>query len=585
MTEPLTEKPAYLVTSALPYVNGVKHIGNVVGSMLPADVYARFLRLTGARVLFVCGTDDHGTTSEIAALQEGMPVTEYCAKYYAIQKEVYAGWNLSFDVFSRTSNEENHRTTQELFKKVYENGYIQESVLRIPYCLTCPRYLADRFIEGTCPHCGFEGARGDQCEKCGKVLDANELIRPHCNICKQSRIEFRSSKHLFFQLQKLSPKLREWLSSQAHWPANARNFALQWIESGLKPRCITRDLQWGVKVPLAGYEDKVFYVWFDAPIGYISFTKEWANARGWPQVWEQYWRNENARIVHFLGKDNIAFHAVIWPAMLLASGYARLPYRVQSYEFLNLEGKKFSTSRNWGIDAREALEWFPADYWRYYLLSILPEHSDANFSWSDFRTAVNSDLADVYGNLVHRCLTFTHSHYGGHVPTPAAEKDWSQADKAFAAQFPAYEKKVRDLLHAFKIQEALRTAMEFGRLANKYFSEGEPWKKIKGTGEDTLRAATCIHLTLNASRSLSVLLSPFIPASTQTCLHYLNAGKLEHTQWEHAGKLLLPSGHPLAPADTIFPLFKKLEQKDVEKYSHLVSSRSNITPPPAHASK
>jgi methionyl-tRNA synthetase len=325
---------------------------------------------------------------------------------------------------------------------------------------------------------------------------------------------------------------------------------------------------------LAGFEDKVFYVWFDAPIGYISFTKEWANAKGWPQAWEHYWQNPDCKIVHFLGKDNIAFHTVIWPGMLMASGYASLPYRVQAYEFLNLEGKKFSTSRNWGIDAREALEWFPADYWRYYLLSILPERSDANFSWDEFRSAVNSDLADVYGNLLHRCITFTHSQWGGLVPQPFDEKDWSKQDQEFACQAAVYEKKVRQLLEEYKLQEALRTVMEYGRLANKYFSVCVPWKKVKEGGAGTLQAATCIYLTLNACRSLSLMFYPFIPTSAQKAYDYLNAGSLSNASWGQAGLRLMPPTHPLAPLDSIAPLFRKIEVEELDKYRTLVTQRS-----------
>lgn len=571
MTSDNSGKEVYLVTSALPYVNGVKHIGNVAGSLLPADVFSRFLRLTGRDVLFVCGTDDHGAACELAAIKEGLSPSSYSEKYHSLQKKIYEGWNLSFDIFSRTSNQENHRTTQEIFKKIHDNGLIEQKETRQAYCLADKRFLQDRFIEGQCPHCGFDGARGDQCEKCGRVLDATELKKPRCNLCGKGEIEFRQSRHLFFQLQKLSPQLKEWISKQHHWPANARNFALQWIEGGLKERAITRDLQWGVKVPLDGFEDKVFYVWFDAPIGYISFTKEWAARNG--KDWERYWRNKNAKIVHVLGKDNVAFHTVIWPGMLLASGYAELPYEVKSLEFLNLEGRKFSTSRNWGITSDEAIGWFPADYWRYYLLSILPEQSDADFTFQEFARAVNSDLADTFGNLAHRCLTFINSNYGGKVPQPVTEGELSEGDKQFLEEISSKIDRERELFESYRWQEALRCGFDIARAANKYFNDGAPWKNVKGFEEEKKRAATTVFLTANCLRSLGIVLFPFIPSSCEKLFSYLDLGKVESHKWDEAKKLALPAGHQIAPAEAIAPLFAKIDAKQLEKVKAAVGAR------------
>ncbi len=569
----MSNSKTYLITSALPYVNGVKHIGNVAGSLLPADVFARYQRLNGSKVVFVCGTDDHGTTTEIAALKEGISSKEYSDKYHEIQREIYSKWNLSFDIFSRTSSIENHHTTCEMFQLMYSNGLISQSSLKIPYCLVDQRFIADRYIEGTCPNCSFDGARGDQCEKCGKLLDPIDLIKPRCNICKKDKIEFRESKHLFLDLFKLSDKLKEWLTKQTDWPVNARNFALQWIEGGLKPRCITRDLDWGVKVPLAGFENKVFYVWFDAPIGYISFTKQWALKDSNNRNWQEFWKNDQAQIIHFIGKDNIAFHSVIWPAMIMASGYCNLPTRVQAYEFLNLEGKKFSTSRNWGIDAKEALDWFDADYWRYYLISILPERSDANFSWKEFQSAANSDLADVYGNLIHRCLTFTHSKFGGLVPKPTEQSQWTENQIKFYEQFQITCKNVKELMNNYKLQEALRVIMDFARQANKFFSDSAPWK-LECDSNIANDASTTIFLTVNACRSIALLLYPFVPSSSIKAFKYLNGQNIELCSIDESASLMVESGTKIAEKEVLTPLFTKILDEKIEMYSTLVSSRS-----------
>ncbi len=567
------EKPVYLVLSALPYVNGVKHIGNLLGSLLPADVFTRFLRLQGADVIFICGTDEHGAPIEVAALKEGIPVREYVDKYHAAQKGIYEKWDLSFDYFGRTSDAENHASTQELFKRVYDAGFVSERMMKMPFCLNDKRYLPDRFIEGTCPHCGFDGARGDQCEKCGKVLDAHELKAPHCTICNKKDIEFRDTKHLFFELQKLSEKLEAWVREQKHWPVNARHFALQWIVQGLKERCITRDLEWGVRVPVKGFEDKVFYVWFDAPIGYVSFTKEWAKGKGDEKLWEHYWRNKNCRIINCIGKDNLAFHTIIWPAMLMASEYADLPSQIKSFEFLNLEGKKFSTSRNWGIFTDEALDWFAADYWRYYLMSILPETSDADFNFTEFMQKSNNDLANVFGNLVHRCLTFTHMHYGGVVPAPG---ELGPSDAEFVRSIKNRVQSVEDLFYEYKWQEALRETIALAHDANKFFNDGEPWKKAKGTEAERKQAATTVFLTINCLRSLSIILSPFIPGSCQKVFDYLREGKVGEAgkEWASSKEQKVEAGRKIAPAEEITPLFVKIDPAQITKVKQLLEERS-----------
>lgn len=556
-----------VVTSALPYVNGVKHIGNITGSLLPADVYARYLRLQGRDVAFICGTDEHGAPTEIAALKEKMAPAEFCEKNFLLQKSIYEKWGFSFERFGRTSGKENHETTKEMFLLMKQNGFVSEKMLSMPYCLLDKMFLPDRFIEGECPNCGYGGARGDQCEKCGKVLDPDQLKNARCNLCGKKQIEFRKTKHLFLDLDKLQKKLEEWVAQQKHWPPNARNFALQWMKEGLKPRCITRDLKWGVAVPVDGYEKKVFYVWFDAPIGYISITKEWAGENG--KKWEEYWKE--GKVIHFLGKDNIAFHTVIWPAMLLASGYAKLPFQVRSYEFLNLEGRKFSTSRNWGINSDEAIEWLPADYWRYYLASILPEHSDSDFSLQEFQKAVNSDLNDTLGNLAHRCFTFIKNNFGGKVPTP--KKELGEEDKKFVEEIGEQVAKAEAAFESYKLQEALRNAMELARAANKYFNDGQPWKKVKGNAKEKEEAGTTVFLACNCLRSLSIILSPFIPASSEK-LYALTGGKsFAKEKWGNAQKIAVKAGATL-PLEELKPIFAKLEDGKVEEIKAKLSERS-----------
>ena len=564
----MASKQKIVVTSALPYVNGVKHLGNLLGSLLPADVYARFLRLQGEDVIFVCGTDEHGTACEVAALEEKTPIRQYVDKYYEIQKEVYEKWNLSFDYFGRTSARQNHVTTQEIFKLILEKNLIAEKTLKLPFCLNDKRFLPDRYVSGRCPHCNYDRATGDQCEKCGKVLDPIELLNPFCKICGKTNIDFRESKHLFLKLPELEEPLRKWIEKQKQWPSNARNFALQWIREGLRERCITRDLEWGVKVPLKGFEDKVFYVWFDAPIGYISITKQLFDERGESEKWKDYWTGENSKIIHFLGKDNIAFHTVTWPAVLYASGYANLPHQVKSLEFLNYEGEKFSTSRKWGIFTDEAVDWFPADYWRYYLLSILPESSDADFVWAEFRSKVNSDLADVIGNLLQRTLVFTKNNFDGKIPSKGKPSD---EDKAFEKSVSDRVKKTRELFLDYKMQEAVHSAVEIARESNRYFNAAEPWHKIK---TDRAKAETTVFYTINALRSLAIVLEPFIPSSSRAIFAQLGL-EWENVRWHDAEKFSLEKGHVLGENAV---LFKKLEEKDVEAKKKVIEIRSKKSP-------
>ncbi|MBD3262726.1 MAG: methionine--tRNA ligase, partial [Candidatus Altiarchaeales archaeon] len=402
-----------LVTAALPYANGPLHVGHIAGAYLPADIYTRYKRLKGFDVAFICGTDEHGTPITVTADREGVSPQDIVDKYHLMQKKAFDGLLIDFDNFSATSRRIHHETAQKFFQKILEGGHIYSETVERPYCPDCGRFLPDRYVRGVCPKCETPDERGDQCEACGIQLEPHELVAPYCIICGGEPVR-RETKHWFFRLSEFSEKLRTWIESNTHWPANARNFSLGWIREGLEDRAITRDLSWGVKVPLKEAGDKVLYVWFDAPIGYVSSTKEWGHKKG--VDWEQYWRD--ADIIHFIGKDNIPFHAVIWPAMLMAEGEYNLPWQIASNEYLNLEGRKMSTSRGWVLWVHDLLEEYPADVVRYYLTSITPQSSDSDFSLEDFRLRVNNELIAAYGNFVNRTLTFIANKRGAVVPAP-----------------------------------------------------------------------------------------------------------------------------------------------------------------------
>ena len=528
------------ITSALPYVNGVKHLGNIAGSLLPADIFHRFLDLFGVQNIFICGTDDHGTAVEIAAAAEGVTAKDYAKKYYEIQKAIYNKWNFDFTYFGNTSSDSNREITQELFLAAHANGYILKRTLTVPYCRNDNRFLPDRFIIGTCPICGYESAKGDQCEKCGRVLDATELKKPHCAVCGKKEIEFRDEKHLFLDYGALQHKLQTWIQHNEHWPANTRNFALGWISEGLKPRCITRNLKWGVSVPLEGYENLVFYVWFDAPIGYISITKD-----GVPE-WRKWWSNSS--IYHFIGKDNVPFHTIFWPGTLMASGKYSLPHYVAGYEYLNWQGEKFSTSRGIGLFSDEVLELFPSDYWRFYLASILPETKDSNFEWDDFAQRINSELIGNYGNLFYRATHFIANNFDGKVPTAELHEE----ERKLQWQLRQTIDRVSDHVADVKLKEALRETLAFASQVNKYFQDSKPWETVK---TNNARCATTLYTTVNLLNQISLLLEPFVPEAAATAVACLG-GKRELTD-----KFIIQHGQPVKAT----MLFKKIEDVEIEK--------------------
>lgn len=530
------------ITSALPYVNGVKHLGNIVGSILPADIFHRFLDLFNVKNIFICGTDDHGTAVEIAALEEGLKPEEYADKYHKIQKEIYEKWSFDFTYFGRTSSLSNHKLTKDFFLSIYENGYIRKEKLLLPFCKKCERFLPDRFIIGECPKCGYEAARGDQCENCGALLDPIELKNPLCTICKKKEIEFRKEEHLFLDFKKLEPELKKWISKSS-WPSNVKNFALGWIKEGLKPRCITRNLKWGVRVPLEGYEHLRFYVWFDAPIGYISITMDAKPKNG---EWKKWWTD--SKIYHFLGKDNIPFHTVFWPGMLIAAKMYSLPYYVAGYEYLNWENQKFSTSKGIGLFSDEALDLFPADYWRFYLSSILPETSDSNFDWNDFRKRINNELIANYGNLFYRVTHFIENRFES-VPKPGK---FGNEEEELKRKLEKTINEAEELVKGVKLREALKEILSLADSANRYFQKKEPWEAIEKNKDD---CATTLYIAVNVLRTISTLLYPYIPATSEKALKALNT---KITKWSDIKDFIIKPGHKIRAEI----LFKKVEDDE-----------------------
>lgn len=544
------------ITSALPYVNGVKHLGNIAGSLLPADIFHRFLDIFGVNNIFICGTDDHGTAVEIAAAREGLTFEEYAQKYYEIQKAIYKRWNFDFTYFGKTSTQSHHDITKEIFLTAYKNGYIIEKTLVIPYCTHDKRFLPDRYTLGTCPACGYTSARGDQCEKCGRVLDPTELINARCAVCDKQSIEFREEKHLFLDFASLQDKLRSWIEGK-NWPDATKNFALGWLNEGLKPRCITRNLKWGVQVPLKGYEHLVFYVWFDAPIGYISITKEaldksrdsdWRNEKFRASGWREWWTDSH--IYNFIGKDNVPFHTIFFPGSLMAAYQLKysLPHYVTGYEYLNWENEKFSTSKGVGLFSDEALDLFPADYWRFYLSSILPETKDSNFDWNDFQSRVNNELIANFGNLFYRATYFIEKNFNGAVP----EAHLTDKERELQWHLEQTIIRVRELVHGVKLREALRETLSFASQVNKYFQDQKPWDKIRTDPES---AATTLYTTINLLHQISILLSPYIPESASMALDCLGGEK------KLTDKFLIGPGQKI----TAKLLFKKIEDAEIEK--------------------
>ena len=538
----------YTVTSALPYANGPVHIGHLAGVYVPADVYVRYLRAQGEQVMFIGGSDEHGVPITIKARKEGCTPQDIVDRYHKIIKDSFAELGISFDIYSRTSSKEHHETAAAYFKKLYDEGEFVEKVSMQYYDEEAGCFLADRYITGTCPHCGNERAYGDQCEACGTSLNATDLINPKSAL-SGSKPVLKETKHWFLPLDQDEPWLREWIleGHKGDWKTNVYGQCKSWIDAGLQPRAVTRDLDWGVKVPVEGADGKVLYVWFDAPIGYISFTKQ---LKG--DDWEKWWKEQDTKLVHFIGKDNIVFHCIIFPSMLHADGSYILPANVPANEFLNLEGDKISTSRNWAVWLHEYLKEFPGkqDVLRYTLCSNAPETKDNDFTWKDFQLKNNSELVAILGNFVNRTLVLTHKFYGGKVPacTQAIKQSGNQAiDDEVVKELATFPEKIGRSIETYRFREALAEMMNLARLGNKYLTDTEPLKLIK---TDPERTATVMNLSLQICANLAVLCAPFLPFTADKMHRIMN---LQALGWKDAGRAdLLMEGHQIDQPELLF---------------------------------
>ena len=544
----------YTVTAALIYANGPIHIGHLAGCYLPADIYVRYLRSTGKDVAFISGTDEHGVPITLKAKKEGITPQEVVDKYYGQIKQAFSDFGISFDIYSRTSNPIHHQTSQEFFTKLYEKGDFDEEVTEQYYDEVANQFLADRYIVGTCPVCGNPNAYGDQCERCGTALSPTELIEPH-SMLSGSKPVLRSTKNWFLPLDRMQPDIERYVNSHTEWKTNVFGQCQSWLKEGLRPRAMTRDLDWGIKVPLPDADGKVLYVWFDAPIGYISMTKEWAEQQG--RDWELYWRDEHTKLVHFIGKDNIVFHCIIFPAMLMAEGSFILADNVPANEFMNLEGDKISTSRNWAVWLHEYLEELPGkqDVLRYVLAANAPEAKDSEFTWKDFQTRNNAELVGIFGNFVNRAVVLTQKFCDNKVPVRGDLTDYDQQVLDELAQFPD---RIGQAITHYKFREALGYLVDLSRLGNKYLAETEPWKVVK---TDPLRTNTILNVALQITANLSIVCEPFLPFTTDKLRSQLNL--TEPFDWTNAGRAdLLVEGHELGKSEL---LFAKIEDDEITK--------------------
>ena len=557
----------YTITAALPYTNGPVHIGHLAGVYVPADIYARYQRLQNKDVAFICGSDEHGVPITIKAKKEGITPQQVVDKYHAIIKKSFADFGISFDNYSRTSAEIHHKTASEFFKKLYDDGKFIEETTEQLFDEEANQFLADRYITGTCPKCGNHEAYGDQCEKCGSSLNATDLINPKSAISGNVPI-LKETKHWFLPLNEYEDFLKQWIlvDHKKDWKTNVYGQCKSWIEDGLRPRAVTRDLDWGIPVPIEGAEGKVLYVWFDAPIGYISSTKEWAEREG--KNWEDYWKDEETKLLHFIGKDNIVFHCIIFPAMLKAEGSYILPENVPANEFLNLEGNKISTSKNWAVWLHEYLEDFPnqQDVLRYTLTANAPETKDNDFTWADFQARNNNELVAIFGNFINRVMVLTDKYYEGIVPQPA---NLSEVDEQVLSELRAYPAVIASSLERYRFREAQGELMNVARLGNKYLADEEPWKTIK---TDEERTKTVMYVALQIASALAILSEPFLPFTSEKLKNMLASAPLgDRTPSGAEGYLgwndvsskseLLKPGHKVNKAEL---LFSKIEDEQVE---------------------
>ncbi len=548
----------YLITSALPYINGMKHLGNLVGSMLPADVYARFLRLEGEEVLFICATDEHGTPAEIAAMEEGLDVQTYCDIQHQRQKDVYTRFGLSFDYFGRSSSPQNHELTQHFYTMLDKHGFIEERGIEQIYSLDDERYLPDRYVIGTCPKCGYARARGDQCESCATLLDPSELVDPRSAISDSCNLELRTSRHLFLRLDALSSEIEDWVRFHNDWPKLTSSIAGKWLNEGLQPRCVTRDLTWGVGVPRQGFEDKVFYVWFDAPIEYVGATKEWSDLDPSHRDWKSWWFDAgDVYYTQFIAKDNLPFHTIVWPATVLGT---REPWTMASYikgfNWLTYCGGKFSTSQRRGVFMDDALDILPPDYWRYFLMSVAPESDDSDFTWDLFASVVNKDLAGTLGNFVNRTLKLISSRFGGEIPEGG---QWGPHEDRLLAECKETMDEYRTSLRSCEFRKASLALKKLWTHGNVYIDARAPWTLLKA---DRNEAALVLRTCANLIRTYALASSPFIPFASQTLFDALamTADERKANLQNALDLTYLKAGRPFSVPPI---LFRRLEPDEV----------------------
>jgi len=543
-------KNKILITSALPYANGPIHLGQLAGCYLPADIYYRYQKLRKRDVLHICGTDENGVPITIEAEKQGKSPKEIVDFYHNQIQESFERLGIYYDNFSRTTTSLHHKNAQDFFKRIYNNDYIVTKTAKQYYCPKCRRFLPDRYIEGICPFCGFSEARGDQCEDCGRWLDPEELKSPRCKICGEKPV-LKETEHWYFRLDLMQPKLEEWIKSKKHWKNNVKRFCRGWFEDGLKPRAITRDLNWGVPVPLEEAKGKVLYVWFDAPIGYITSTMEWAVKNGQPDRWKDYWFDDDTKLVHFIGKDNIVFHAMVWPAMLMAHGDYVLPTEIPANEFLNLKGAKFSTSRRRAVWLHETLDSFEPDLLRYALSVNLPENKDTDFDWKDFQNKVNNELANILGNFINRTISFIAKNFSSKVP-PAT--GFLNDDREMLERILKTKKNIEERIEAFELKKGIKALMELAKESNRYFDKSKPWETIKTNRN---KCAQTLNTSLQIVDSLSVLMEPYLPFSSEKIVSMLN---IKRNDWDRIGEPRIPKNREIGE---IKILFKKVENEKI----------------------
>ena len=556
-----------LVTSALPYANGPLHIGHLAGAYLPADIYVRYQRLKGNDVVYICGSDEHGVAITIRAEQDGVEPKQIIDRFHELNKKSFERFGMSFDNYSRTSLPIHHETGQEFFSDLHQKGILKRKKEKQFYDETARMFLPDRYVEGTCPNCQFPEARGDQCEKCGSDLNQTELIDPKSKITGKTPV-LKETSHWYFPLGDFQERLKKYLDSHPEWKQNVKNYCYGWLKQGLKDRAVTRDLQWGIKVPLEEAKGKVLYVWFEAVLGYISSTKEWAQKIGEPDRWKDYWQDENCKLVHFIGKANITFHAIMFPALLMAKEGYTVPDSVPANEFLNIQGDKVSTSRDYAVWLEDYLENFPPDSMRYCLASIAPETKDSDFSWKDFQTRNNAELVGILGNFINRSLTFIDKHFDGRVPE---QKQQDELDYWILKQIAEAPEQVGDSLERFRVRQALKALMDVARNANKYFNDKEPWRTVK---EDSELCGATLNVCVQVSKTLAILMEPFLPFSAEKLWKLLNQeGDIHGQNWFAAGKEFIPEGHQLGKPEI---LISKIEDTVIEAEGEKLKAKSQL---------